>query len=255
MSRVKHAIIRKPGPNFSKGQTSNPSEIPDPEKVKSQHMDYVWTLFSLGVEPEMLNADPDYPDGCFVEDVAILTDKCAVICRPGHSSRQGEEAEVEKVLKESFELERIVAPGTVDGGDVCRAGDHFFIGLSARTNAEGIRQLSEILLRYGYTSQTVPVIEALHLKSGVSWLGGKTLLLTEAYASRPEFEGYKLIVVDTEEGYAANCLYINDVVIISEGFPRLKKSLKKHGFAFQELNMTEFRKMDGSLTCLSLLWS
>lgn len=254
MSGYQRAIVRKPGPNFSEGQTSDPSAVPDQKKVNAQHMDYVWTLFSLGIEPDLLQADPDYPDGCFVEDVAVLTDKCAVICRPGHSSRQGEEAEIEKLLAESFPLERIVAPGTVDGGDVCRAGDHFFIGLSARTNAEGIRQLTEILTGHGYTAQTVPVVEALHLKSGVSWLGGKTLLLTKAYASRPEFEGYDLIPVDSEEGYAANCLYINGVVVISEGFPRTKDTLLKRGYSILEQSMTEFRKMDGSLTCLSLLW-
>jgi dimethylargininase len=254
MAALTRAIVRKPGANFSQGQTSDSAAVPDMEKVKAQHMDYVWTLFSLGIEPDLLDPDPRYPDSCFVEDVAVLTDQCAVICRPGHASRQGEEVEIEALLKEVFPIERISAPGTVDGGDICRAGDHFFIGLSARTNPEGARQLAEILHRYKYTSQVVPVIEALHLKSGVSWLGGKYLLLTEAYAVRPEFEGFDLIEVAPEEAYAANCLYINGVAVISEGFPKLKETLQQREFGLLEVSMTEFRKMDGSLTCLSLLW-
>jgi dimethylargininase len=254
MSDFSNAIVRKPGPNFSEGQTSQSADSPVMEKVIAQHMDYVWTLFSLDLEVELLDADPRFPDSCFVEDTAVITERCAVICRPGHASRQGEQEEIAGVLSNSFTLEQIVEPGTVDGGDVCRVGDHYLIGLSLRTNAEGARQLGEILARYGYISQTVPVVEALHLKSGMSWLGGNTLLVTPAYAAREELSGYELLTLSPEESYAANCLYVNGNAVISSGFPKLKKMLQDRGFGLMELNMSEFRKMDGSLTCLSLLW-
>lgn len=254
MDGLSRAIVRKPPANFLQGQKSDPQAIPDLQKTRAQHMDYVWTLFSVGLDPELLEADERYPDCCFVEDTAVLAGKCAVICRPGHPSRQGEEMAIAEVLQREFSLAYIREPGTVDGGDVVRVDRQFFIGLSDRTNAEGARQLTEILRRNGFGAQTVPVVEALHLKSGVSWLEGRTLVVTRAYAARPEFAGYDLIVTAPEENYAANCLSINGTVIISAGYPKLAEAIAARGHELLQLRMSEFQKMDGSLTCLSLVW-
>ncbi|MEM6272156.1 MAG: arginine deiminase family protein [Bacteroidota bacterium] len=255
MEGCSHAIVRKPPANFLLGQSHDPSAVPDLQKTRAQHMDYVWTLYQVGLEPELLEADEQYPDSCFVEDTAILAGNCAVICRPGHPSRRGEEVAIADILRENaFVLAHIEAPGTVDGGDVVRADRHFFIGLSARTNTQGARQLAAILRQHGFSAEIVPVVEALHLKSGISWLGGRTLLMTEAYAHNPVFARYERIVTAANENYAANCLSINGTVIISAGYPQIADTLDQRGYELFQLRMSEFRKMDGSLTCLSLIW-
>ena len=122
----------------------------------------------------------------------------------------------------------IEAPGTVDGGDICEADDHFFIGLSLRTNEEGARQLAAHLARLGYTSSVVDVramSSILHLKSGVSYIGNNTLVMMEEMAGWAVFAGYEVIRVASEESYGANCVHVNDRVLVAAGYPRLTTEL------------------------------
>lgn len=254
MPTYTHAIVRRPGPNFAAGQTTAKLGAPVPELVMQQHKQYVWNLFSQDLEVELLMEVDDFPDGCFVEDTAVITDQVAILCRPGHASRREEPATIRPLLAEHFEVLVIEAPGTVDGGDILRVGNHFFVGQSARTNAEGARQIVSHFRRLGYTADIIPVADGLHLKSGMSFLDDQTLLATQAFVKRPELAAYDIIPVTPEEKYAANCLSVNGHLLIADGFPQLAETLNRRGYEFTALNMSEFQKMDGSLTCLSLLW-
>ena len=149
----------------------------------------------------------------------------------------------------------IEPPGTVDGGDICEAGSHFFIGLSHRTNEEGARQLTAHLNSLGHTASTVDIRQMrsiLHLKSGISFIGDDTLVVMEEMAANPQFARFDLLSVGPEESYAANCVRVNERVLLAEGFPRIADDLAARGFTPRVLGMSEFRKMDGGLSCLSL---
>jgi dimethylargininase len=160
------------------------------------------------------------------------------------------------VLRSFFPVTlEIETPGTVDGGDICEAEDHFFLGLSLRTNEEGARQLAAHLAGAGYSSSVVDVREMssiLHLKSGLSYIGDNTLVVMEEMADWKAFARYELIRVGEEESYAANCIRVNDRVLVAAGYPRLLDEMKARGFAPLELDMSEFQKLDGGLSCLSL---
>jgi dimethylargininase len=247
-----HAIVRKPGPNYAQGITTSDFISANFTKALHQHQAYVKTLRSIGLEVIILDPLPDYPDSYFVEDAAILTPEVAVITRPGAETRQGEASAIAPVLAEYRETVSIQAPGTLDGGDVLMVGRHFFIGISDRTNTEGTEQLGFILEQHGYTWTPLPVSGGLHLKSGVNFVGGNTLLLTQVFSARYEFNSYEMVVVDEAETYAANTLWVNDHLIMPAGFPKTRHNLENLGLPIIELEVSEARKMDGGLTCLSL---
>jgi dimethylargininase len=143
----------------------------------------------------------------------------------------------------------------VDGGDVCEAGEHFFIGISERTNEEGARQLAEFLSSSGYTAAFIDVkgiAGLLHLKSGLAFLGDRWLVVDEALAGLKEFSDYRLLKVEPAEKYAANCVRINDHVLLASGYPKIEARLRGLGMGVVALDMSEFRRMDGGLSCLSL---
>ncbi len=246
------AITRKPGENFAEGITTANSGIPSYPVVLAQHSAYVETLKKIGLQVIELDPLPEYPDAYFVEDVAVVTPDVAVISNPGAAARNGEQRYIESILAEYREIATIKPPGTLDGGDVLMVGKHFFIGLSERTNPLGAAQLGAILEHFGNTWVSVPVGAGLHLKSSVSWVGGNTLLLSEAYASQPEFEAYEHIVIDPNEEYACNTLWINHNLLTPKGFPKTLEQLKNLSLPIIELETSEVEKMDGGLTCMSL---
>lgn len=250
------AIVRPPAPNFSQGLTTGGPGTPDYERALKQHKAYCAALTQCGLRIIALATDENYADSTFVEDTAVLTDRYAVLTRPGAPSRAGEVASMRRALAEFFpDLNTIEAPGTVDGGDVCEAGNHFFIGLSERTNEAGAEQLTELLRPFGYTCSAVDIRDEsslLHLKSGLAYLGHNRLVVTEALAGRAEFAGYDLVVVNGAEAYAANCVRVNEHVLVADGYPVFTKTLRDLGFQTIALEMTEFQKMDGGLSCLSL---
>ncbi|UCF92162.1 MAG: N(G),N(G)-dimethylarginine dimethylaminohydrolase [Desulfobacterales bacterium] len=247
-----HAITRRPGKNFAEGLTTAGLGTPRYELITKQHEAYVQTLKSLDLQVIELETLADFPDAYFVEDVAVVTGPIAVITNPGAATRQGEQKAMEPVLAPYRATAHIRPPGTVDGGDVLMVGNHFFIGISPRTNPKGAEQLGRILENCGYTWTLVAVRGGLHLKSHVNYAGQDTLLVTEPFAARDEFKGYAKIIVDKEEEYAANSLWINDHMLIPQGFPRLREKLETLGIEIRALDMSEVRKMDGGLTCLSL---
>ena len=246
------AITRLPGANFADGLTTSTLGHPSYPLILQQQHAYRQDLQNLGLDVIVLPAEPAYPDAYFVEDPAIVTPKIAVITRPGAPSRQGEEMTLEPVLMQYRPVEHIRPPGTVDGGDVLCVGSHFFIGLSARTNSEGAFQLAKLLISAGHTSANVPVASGLHLKSSVNYIGNDTLLVTKALADHPAFARYKRILLDPDEEYAANTLWVNDTLLMPKGFPKTYAMLTSLGMNTIELDVSEVQKMDGGLTCMSL---
>ena len=248
-----HAIARKPGPNFAQGiTTALNEESPKYEILVSQHEEYITTLKSIGLKVILLDALPDHPDAYFVEDTAVVATEVAVITNPGADARKGEEKTIAPILSRYRKTERIRPPGTADGGDVLQVDRHFFIGLSERTNPEGADQLSHILGKYGYTCTIMTAGEGLHLKSSVNYVGKNMLLITEDFAENVQFEGYDTLIVNNEESYAANTLFVNDHLLVPRGYPDTRKKLEVLGFKIIELDTSEVRKMDGGVTCMSI---
>lgn len=228
---------------------------PDYELALRQHDAYIEALERCGVGVTVLEADERYPDSCFVEDPAIVTERCAVITRLGAGSRRGEEAAIEAALRRRYsagDVHRVDAPGTVEGGDIMRAGNHFYIGLSARTNADGARQMSDHLGRYGYTASTVPLAEFLHLKTGLSYLENNNLLVAGEFTDAPVFAEFNRIVVPPQETYAANSIWMNGTVIVPAGYQAVEQKIRDLGYETIAVDVSEFRKIDGGLSCLSL---
>ena len=258
MSLFKTAIVRMPASNFADGLTSVDLGLPNMDLVMEQHRRYCAALRQCGLTVTTLEPDERYPDSTFVEDAAILTERGAVVTRPGADSRAGEPAAIRPVIEKFFAPSQIVgieAPGTVDGGDICEAGEHFFIGVSHRTNYEGAQQLANHLAKWGYPSEVVDIrgmTSILHLKSGVAYIGENTMVVMEEMAENPLFAPYERICVGANETYGANCVRVNDRVLVASGFPGVTAALAQHGFQPMELDMSEFRKMDGGLSCLSL---
>jgi len=247
------AIVRAVPETIDAGITSANLGKPDYEEAREQHYQYVGALESCDLEVTELGADSRYPDSVFIEDTAVVTDRCAIIANPGAVSRRGEVREIEEELSGLYEnVGHIASPGTLDGGDVLQAGDHFYIGLTRRTNREGAEQLSALLRGCDYSASFVGVRRFLHLKSGVAYLGGDDLLVAGELAENNEFVGFDKIVVTPEEEYCANCVRVNDKVLVAGGYEKTKEKIVERGYEVIELEMSEFRKVDGGLSCLSL---
>lgn len=255
----KNAIVKKPCKALIEGistaQFTEVGETPVYEKAIEQHAKYVETLESLGAEVLVLDADERYPDSVFTEDPAVVMEGCAVITNPARESRNGEKHEILPAIKKFYSDDQIFfieAPGTMEGGDVMLVGKHFYVGQSDRTNAEGARQFNEIVTKFGYTSSTVPVTEGLHLKDFAVYLSNNDLLVTEVMDKEPAFKDFNRYVIPAEELYAINSLYFNGTVIVPEGYPKTKKLIEDLGYPVVTVNNDEVKKIDGSLTCLSL---
>ena len=258
------AIVRPPGVNFAAGLTSAVDGTPDLELALQQHAHYCEALRACGLELTCLDPDPAYPDGTFVEDAAIVTARGAVLTRPGAPSRAGEIDSVGDALRahpaiRGAAIRRIEAPGTVDGGDVCEADGHFVIGVSARTNEDGANQLKAILESMDFRASIIDIRASktlLHLKTGIAYLGdGVWVVAAEVereLESLARLDPRARITVSRGEAYAANCVRVNDSVLVPAGYPGVVAALRSGGFRPVLLDMSEFKKMDGGLSCLSL---
>ena len=248
--------MRIPGQSYADGLSTSVEGRPDVRKARAQHDGYCNALRACGLEVTALPADERFPDGTFVEDTAVLAERVAIATRPGAAARVGEVPVIAAALRQFRpELEQIEPPGTVDGGDICQADEHFFIGVSARTNEAGARQLAGILARHGYSASIIDIRAhrtLLHLKSGISYLGDERLVIGRDAPRSAQLAAYELIEVDAAESYAANCVRVNDSVLVAAGYPRLAVRLDALGYAVRCLEVSEFRKMDGGLSCLSL---
>jgi len=255
--RLTRAIVRIPGSTFAAGISSAVGGgFPDVVLARAQHGRYCEALRQCGLELTELAADDLHPDSTFVEDTAVLTSRGAVLARPGALSRMSEAPAMLDSLHGFFSaVSRINSPGTLDGGDVCESDGDFFIGLSARTNEEGARQLAAYLNQLGHTSTIVDIRNCqrlLHLKTGLSYLGEGAFIVAAEAQLTGALGCYELLTIPPGEEYAANCLRVNDHVLIAAGYPRLLAMLTARGNQVLALEMSEFRKMDGGLSCLSL---
>jgi dimethylargininase len=252
----KNVIARRPGTSITEGITSAPElGKPDHQLALRQHQAYCQALESCGVQVTVLPPLEEYPDSCFVEDTAVLTTRCAVITNPGAPSRRGEVDHMVDVIRSFYPADRVEFirdPGTLEGGDVMMVGDHFYVGLSARTNQEGIDQFLSILGRHGLSGSQVPLKEVLHLKTGVNYIENNNLLVSGEFVNKEEFLSFNRIAVPPEEAYGANCIWVNGTVIVPKGYPTVEGSVRDLGYRVITVDTSEFRKIDGGLSCLSL---
>ena len=251
-----NVIVKRPCPSVCDGITSAPElGKPDYEKALKQHDCYIEALKKCGVNVTVLEADNQYPDSCFVEDVAVVTPNCAIITNPGAPSRNGETAAIMPVIEKFYAKENIhfiKNPGTLEGGDVMMVGDTFYVGLSARTNQEGINQFAAILESYGFKCEAVSLEKVLHLKTGVNYLENNNMLVSGEFVDKPCFAGYNRVQIPEAEAYAANCIWVNGTVIVPANFPAVKAAVEGLGYPVITVDTSEFRKIDGGLSCLSL---
>jgi len=258
-TRFTRALLRRPGQSFAAGLTTSGEGAPDQGRALAQHAAYAEALASLGLSLTVLEADEGFPDGVFVEDTAVVAAGAAMITRPGAPSRAGETAVIAQALSGVFpNPARIATPGTLDGGDVCETDDIVLIGLSERTNVEGARQLAAHLAALGRPSEVVDALGVeglLHLKSGISYLGDGRLAVDPRVAHLPAFARFERVRVDLQEAYAANCVRVNDRVLVAKGYPRFAERLDRLGYRPLLLDVSEFRKMDGGLSCLSIRYA
>lgn len=247
------AIVKKPCKALISGITSADLGVPDYDNALQQHANYVKALQDCGLQVTELEADEAYPDSTFVEDAALMTPHCAIITNPGAASRQGEIVAIKPVVEKFYDnVEQITSPGTVEAGDIMMVGSHYYIGLSERTNQAGAEQLIAILEKYQLSGSIVTMSEVLHLKTGLGYLEGNNLLACGEFLVKEEFKKYNILEVDSAESYAANSVWINDTVLTPQGYPKTKALIEAAGYKVIEVDVSEFRKVDGGLSCLSL---
>jgi dimethylargininase len=251
--RFERAIVRGVADSFDRAiRPPGDSSVIDVELARRQHEAYCRALEGFGIELVRLSADDRFPDCCFVEDTAIVVGDVVVFCPMGASSRRGEQTAVESALA-GYRYIEFEAPATMDGGDVMHIDGELFIGITERTNERAAKCLSDALSPDGVRVIPVPVADFLHLKSACTPLGPGTILIDERFSSNAAFSHLRRLEVPAEEGYAANCLSVNGAAIVSAGFPRTKALVESTGLDVTELDMSEFRRAAGSLTCLSIL--
>jgi dimethylargininase len=219
--------------------------------ARKQHVEYCGVLESLGLEIIELPPIDTHPDCCFVEDTAVIVGDKAVVSRLAREERRGEEESVSLILKDYLEISSIREPGMLEGGDVIHCEEFLIAGESSRTNISGIDQMSKWL---GIPVKRVTDPELIHLKSHVTYIGENTIVVTPRYVNHEAFEPFTPIVIPLAESYAANTLTVNGSVLMSASHPLSTKAVREAGFEVIELNMSEFEKCEGALTCLSLIF-
>jgi len=224
------------------------------DKAREQHHAYEAALASLGARVVSLPEEPELPDSMFVEDPAIVLEEIAVVFPLGTETRRREAASLAKAIAEFRKLEYVTLPGTGEGGDILQIGRKLFVGLTARTNEEGIRQLRTIVAPYGYEVITVPVTGCLHLKSAVTHLGKNVLLANRAWFDAAPLAGYQWIDVDPSEPHAGNALALNGSVLFPASFPLTLARIEAKGFRVLPIDIAELQKAESGLTCSSLIF-
>lgn len=225
---------------------------PDFELALKQHDIYCQTLSDLGLEVTVLDAEPGYPDCCFVEDTAVVCKEVAVITPLGALSRQGEQLTIQPELAKHKPTVVIEPPALIEGGDVLQVEDTFYVGLSDRTNQAGAEALEAAVGPHGYSVISIACCPSLHFKTDVNYIGNNTILLSPCCNGMEQLAAFDRVIVEDDEAYARNCLYINGTVIVPAGFPKTLEKVRATGVETVVIDVSEFRKLDGGLTCLSL---
>jgi dimethylargininase len=252
-SPSRYAVVRPVPDSYDRCVRTSFEKI-DVDVAKRQHSQYCRTLQRLGLKLVWAERDNNLPDSCFVEDTAVVFGDKAVICNMRVESRADEVIGVARVLKQFKTTHSILPPATIDGGDVLKVEGRVFVGISARTNVHAVDQLREILKDSNMSVVPVKIRKALHLKSACTYLGNGFVILSEGCFEPDVLEGLRKIVVPKEEEYAADCLAVNGTVVMAKGYAETRKLVEMEGFPVVELDVSEFQKGDGALTCLSIIW-
>ncbi|MHB8502433.1 MAG: dimethylarginine dimethylaminohydrolase family protein [Candidatus Acidiferrales bacterium] len=231
-----------------------PRQPIDLQIARAQHRAYEHLLEKLGARVVSFPAEPNLPDSMFVEDPAVVLDELAVIFPLGTESRRPEAASLAQALSKFRKIKRVTLPGTLEGGDILCVDRKLFVGLTKRSNAEGIRQLAAILAPHHYEVIAVPVTGCLHLKSAVTCLCRNTLLANRSWFDAAPFSGYDWIDVDPAEPHAANALALGQTIIFPASFPCTRARIEARGFHVTPLDISELQKAESGLTCSSLIF-
>jgi dimethylargininase len=249
------AVTRAVSPEIARCElTFLDREAIDTPRAVAQHEAYCAALEGVGRRVVRLPAPPGCPDGCFVEDAAIVVDEIAILTMMGAPSRRGESPGIEEALRPYRKVVRMELPATLDGGDVLRIGRRFFVGLSARSNPAGVAFLDRVLRPFGYEVSGVPLTGCLHLKSAATSLGGERALVNPAWIARASLPGVECLDVADHEPGAANVLATDGRVFVHQGYEATARRLEAEGFAVLTLDVSEFLKAEAGLTCKSLLF-
>lgn len=249
------AITHVPSPNMQKGERTYVGETwIDFALALRQHAAYCDALRACGADVITLDVNRDLPDCVFVEDTALVLDEVAVMMSMGAESRRGEPAGIERRLRRYRQIERVMLPATIDGGDIVRAGRTLYVGESPRTNAAGLHALRTIVQRYGYDVVGVPVAKCLHLKTACSALPDGRFLVNRDWIDVSPLPRSALLDVAEAEPWAGDVLVIGERIIAADAFPRTTALLEDAGFAVTSVSVSEFAKVEGGVTCLSLVF-
>jgi dimethylargininase len=249
------ALTREPARSLDACElTYRERETIDVEVAARQHRAYCDALRACGARVLTLPRADELPDSVFVEDTAVVLDEVALMTRPGVESRRGEVGLVEKDVALLRPVVRVEAPATLEGGDVMRVGRTLYVGLSPRTNAGGAEALRRFAAPHGYKVVTVEPRGCLHLKTGCSALDGATVLANPDWVDVRAFGGQEVVAVDPAEPWAANVVRVGDSVCASAAFPRTAALLRARGYDVREVEVCEFAKAEGGMTCMSLLF-
>jgi dimethylargininase len=252
---IKKILARRPAPNLGDGLTmSTHLGRPDYQLALKQYENYLQALRDIGMEVKVLDFDPRFPDGHFVEDPFIIFHDMAFLCRSGALSRRYEGESILPHLDNLRIMRMNDDDAFMDGGDVLICADRVLVGMSERTNRAGAENLHRALktVKPDIRLDCVEFSGLLHLKSGITEVAPNVIVHDPAFKTNYPFDWAELVTLPPEEGYAADLMPINDSIFIVKGFPTVKKVAQKHSQKVIELDMSEFRKMDGGLTCLSL---
>ena len=247
------AITRSVSPSLNNCELGYlPRQAIDVPKAVRQHQAYEACLRDLGVRVISLAAEPGLPDSMFVEDPAVVVEEVAIMTRMGAESRRAESQTLADALSRFRPLRWMREPATLEGGDVLRVGSALFVGLSQRTNAEGIAQLAQELAPLGYSVKPVNVHGCLHLKSACCYAGDRTLLANRGWIDAAPLAEFRIVDVPPDEPHAANVLAVGGAVLVASAFPRTAKLLENLGYKPHVLDISELMKAEAGLTCSSL---
>lgn len=248
------AVTRNVSPRFNECEITHIDRTPiDVDVAQAQHHEYVKALAALGCQVVELPAEADLPDSVFVEDTAFILPEVAVITRPGADSRKPEIESIIQALSPHIPLVQVTAPASVDGGDVLVLGKNIYIGMSTRSNQEAVDQIQKLLDGYGYKVTGVQMHDCLHLKTALTRVDDKTLLINKKWVDLHHFENFEMIEVDASEPFAANCLPVNGEIIYPTAFPLTRAKLESRGYKIRTVTVDELAKAEGAVTCCSLI--
>ena len=250
------ALTHLPSARMAQGERTHVvRSTVDYDRAVHQHEAYCEILRSCGANVRVLNVSPELPDSVFVEDTAVVLDEVAVMASMGAESRRREPEGIEAEIRRHREVRHVIAPATIEGGDVLRVDRTLFVGLSSRTNRAGLIEFEALSRHYGYNVVPVPVRKCLHLKTACTALPDGTLLVNPAWIDVEALVGFQRLAVPETERWAANVAVVGSNVCVAAGHPRTADMIRARGVEVRAVDLSEFAKAEGGVTCLSILLS